>query len=80
MKYFGKAVVMGVALMGSSMAMADCPVSLPINNLLSCIAEEGGGEDEYPVEHVMQEINKSQADGKQSFINDGRTADEVGGA
>jgi len=79
MKYFGKAVVLGMALMGSSAVMAECPVELPFDNLLDCIAEEGAG-GEYPVERVLQEMNKSQADGKQSYINDGRTADEVDGA
>lgn len=76
MKFFGKAVVMGVALMGSSAVMAECPVELPIDNLLDCIAEEGAG-GEYPVERVMQEMNKNKADGKQTYINDGRSADEV---
>ena len=76
MKYFGKAVVLGVALMGSSVAMAECPVELPIDNLLDCIAEEGAG-GEYPVDRVMQEMNKSQADGQQTYIQDGRSADDV---
>ena len=76
MKFFGKAVVLGVALMGSSAAMAECPVSLPVENLLDCITEEGAG-GEYPVGHVLQQMNESQADGKQGYINDGRSADDV---
>lgn len=76
MKYFGIAAVLGMALMGSSAAMAACPVELPIDNLLDCIAEEGGG-GEYPVERVLQEMNKSQADGKQTYVSDGRSAGEV---
>jgi hypothetical protein len=76
MKYFGKAVVMGVALMGSSVAMAECPVELPIDNLLDCIAEEGAG-GEYPTAQVLKEMNDSQSDGKQTYINDGRSADDV---
>lgn len=76
MKYFGKAVVMGVALMGSSAVMAECPVELPIDNLLDCIAEEGAG-GEYPTAQVLKQMNESQADGKQTYINDGRGADDV---
>ena len=76
MKILGKAMVMGMTLMGSSMAMAECPVSLPIDNLLDCITVEGAGS-EYPVEQVLKGMNKSQADGKQTSAEDGRLADEV---
>ena len=69
MKYLGKAVVMGVALMGSSVAMAECPVELPVDNLLDCIAEEGAG-GEYPSAQVLQEMNASQAEGKQTIYLD----------
>ena len=77
MKYFGKAVVMGVALMGSSVAMAECPVELPIDNLLDCIAEEGAG-GEYPSAQVLKEMNAGQAEGKQTiYLDSENSADEV---
>ncbi|HEC18881.1 MAG TPA: hypothetical protein ENI97_06005 [Gammaproteobacteria bacterium] len=77
MRFFGKAAVMAMALMGASVAMADCPVELPFENLMECLVEEGAG-GEYPVEKVMKELNKQKSDGKQSiYIDVGRSADEV---
>ena len=77
MKFFGKAAVMGVALMGSSAAMAECPVELPVDSLLDCIAEEGAG-GEYPSAQVMQEMNASQAEGKQTiYLDSDISADEA---
>jgi hypothetical protein len=77
MNYFGKAVVMSVSLLASSVAFAECPTELPFENLMDCMVEEGAG-GEYPVERVMKELNKQQAEGKQTMsIDDGRTADEV---
>ena len=76
MKNFVKAGVMGVVLMGSSAAMAECPVALPYEKLMDCIVEEGAG-GEYPVEKVLKEMNKQQAESKQGHADEARTADDV---
>lgn len=69
MKFFGKAAVMGVTLMASSAALAECPVDLPFDNLMDCIVEEGAG-GEYPSAQILKELNKAQADGKQTIYLD----------
>lgn len=73
---FGKTIMAGAALMVSSAAMANCPVELPVENLMECIVEEGGG-GVYPTSQMMQ-IQKSRSAGeKHLYIRDDRSLAEI---
>jgi len=76
MKIFGKAVVIGASLMVSSVAIANCPVELPVENLMECIAEEGGG-GVYPTSKVMQIQEARGAGEKHLYIKDVRSLAEI---
>ena len=65
MKTLIKSFLLSLAVVGSSVVMAECPVEMPYEKLMDCMVTEGAG-DEYPVTEVMTEINKEKGKGMQA--------------
>jgi hypothetical protein len=61
MKTISSFVVLATSVFGTSVAVAECPLELPYQNLVDCLVTEGAG-DEYPVAEVLATIKEQEAE------------------